>query len=356
MQVAVTGSSDISKIFLVSKKALPKETINIGLIGAGNFSKAVLLPGLKKVRRVNFKALATATGISARYTGEKFGFDYVTTDYRELLDDPQITAILIATRHNLHAKMAMEALERGKYVFVEKPLATSPEELERLIEVWNSSETGLMAGFNRRFSPFSDKLKEFFSKRTTPLIMNYRINAGYIPKEHWVQDSEEGGGRIIGEVCHFVDLLEYFVGCLPTSVYTEAISANTESIVTQDNTNITLRFEDGSIGTISYVALGDKSFPKERIEVFGESSVAVIEDFKAASFYRNGRKRASKKLSQDKGHSAELERFFEAMHEGKPMPIDFRELVMTTLTTFKILDSLRLGRPVAIDLKIKSDE
>jgi len=321
-----------------------KSEIQVGVIGAGNFAKGVLLPNLKRIQQVNIKAIATASGLSAKHVGEKYNCEYVTSDYVELLNDSQIDAIMIATRHNLHAKMVIEALSKGKAVFVEKPLAISKEELEAVIEAWETNQGRLMVGFNRRFAPLTSQVKQLLANRIAPLCIIYRVNAGAIPKDNWVQDPDVGGGRIIGEVCHFVDFLQYLTNSQPFRVYTERIENS-------DNVFITINFRDNSLGTIGYFANGDKSFPKERVEIFGNDSVAVIDDFNRGKIVTNGKhKKLSEKFSgrQDKGYRAELEAFVQAVKSGGEMPIPFQQIVMTTLTTFKILESISEGAPVEI--------
>ena len=324
-------------------------SVNIGLIGAGNFAKGVLLPDLRKVKNLHFRGVVTGTGVSAKHAGQKYGFGYCTTDYQELLADPAIDAVIIATRHNLHATMARQALEAGKYVFVEKPLALSQPELDALTEAWQESPADLMVGFNRRFAPLVGEVMAFLAGRTTPLVMNYRVNAGFVPRDSWVH-SEEGGGRILGEVCHFVDLLGFLAGAPPTRVFAEAISSGNPALVDQDSVNITIKFQDGSLGTISYVALGDKAFPKERLEVFGDGAVCVVDDFKKLVLIRKGKRRKMRRWSQDKGHHAELAAFINAIRQGAESPLPFAQAWQTTVTTFKILKSLQLGEPVDVPL------
>ena len=329
--------------------------INIGLIGGGNFAKGVILPNLKNIPNVTLRAICTATGISAQSLANKYGFTYCTSDYSEVLADDSIDCIIIATRHNLHAKLVIEGLKRGKHVFVEKPLALSIEELKEVSEALDESQSKIMVGFNRRFSPFTQSVKEFFSSRMLPLVVNYRINAGFIPKDNWVHDPKEGSGRIIGEVCHFVDLIQYLIGSEPTKVYAETITSNNAEQVDADNVNITLKFHDGSLGSISYLSNGDKSFDKERVEVFGGGSICVIEDFRSAMLVRNGKKKRLKS-KQDKGHRAELEAFVQAVKSNSEMPIPFPEIVMTTLTTFRILESIKKGTPVEISYQTTKAE
>lgn len=339
------------KIFLAEKKERKaKGMIDIGFIGAGSFAQGYLLPNLKKISGIHFKGVATATGISSQSVARKFHFQYCTSNYSDILDDPKIECVFIATRHNLHAKLAIEALRKNKVVFVEKPLALSEEELKEIIKAWTETQGRLMVGFNRRFSPFSQRAKEFFKNRSGPLVMNYRVNAGPLPLGHWLHDPREGGGRIVGEVCHFVDLLQYLTGSKPVRVYAEAAGSYNKNIPLGDNIEATIKFNDGSVGTISYSAVGDLSFPRERFEIFGEESVVVVDNFRKAVFVRKGKKSRMKKIGQDMGHKGEIMAFTEAVKTGRKMPIDFTEIVSTTLATFKIVESIRKREPIMISL------
>lgn len=320
--------------------------INVGLIGTGNFVRSTLIPALKSIGSVKLKGLASATGMNAKVYAGKHEFEYCTTDYNDILNDETINAVIIATRHDLHSRLVVEALQANKSVLVEKPLALFEDEVKKIIDVWKNGGQKLLVGFNRRFSPFTIKVKEFFKNRIGPIVINYRINAGFVPKESWVHDPDEGGGRIIGEVCHFVDLLQFFVSDEPVKIYAETMSDNVT--FTNDNINIHIKFKDGSIGTITYIACGDKSFAKERIEVFGDGKVAVIDDFKSGVLVKNG-KSTKIKGSHDKGHETELELFFESIKNDSELPIPFKESVLTTLMTFRIIDSLKSGQPVFIE-------
>lgn len=330
-------------------KAKPKksssEILNIGFIGAGSFAQKSLLPNILRLKEVNLKGVATATGVNARRVAEKFGFEYCTTNAQQILEDPEIDCVFIATRHNLHARFVSQALARGKETFVEKPLALNHEELKRIIEAYEKSSARLIVGFNRRFAPAVVEAKKFFQNRKGLMIINYRVNAGFIPSSHWVHDPEEGGGRIKGEVCHFIDLIIYLAKARPIKVLAERVNtlAKTESIINDDNLIITLKLEDGSLGCISYIACGDISLPKERIEIFADNSTVVIEDFKSVSFYREGKWK--KRRLFGKGHKEELVNFIDCVKKQRPSPISFEELVLTTITTFKVIESLRKGLP-----------
>ena len=333
------------------KDTLESETrnqrVSLGVIGAGNFAKGVLLPNLKRIAGAKIRAIATASGLSATHVGKKFDAEYVTSDYNEILTDSNIDAVLIATRHDLHAQLVIEGIKQGKAVFVEKPLALSQEELDKVIEVQRETGGQVMVGFNRRFSPLSVKVKEFFANRKGPLCIIYRVNAGFVPKEHWIQDEKQGGGRIIGEVCHFVDFMQYLTDSVPQTVFAQTICDKTGALIPHDNVMITLQFEDGSIGTISYLSNGDVAYGKERVEIFGDGAVALIDDFKRVEISRKGKRQkfGGKLLTgQKKGHREELAGFVEAIRNGKPLPISFEESVITTETTFKIVESISEGK------------
>jgi predicted dehydrogenase len=206
----------------------------------------------------------------------------------------------------------------------------------------------LTVGYNRRHAPLSIKAKDFFRHRSSPIMINCRINAGFVPKDHWVHDPIQGGGRIIGEVCHFVDLIQYWTQSFIKQVYAERISGDSNSMVNTDNVSITLKMEDGSVGQILYTANGDKAFSRERYELFSENSVCVIDDFKEASFIRNGVKKKDKRLNQDMGYNGELTSFFNTIKHGGPVPVTFENYVNSTLATFKAIESVEKGHPVKV--------
>ena len=341
--------SSASRIYL--KKNIPAITpkerqLTVGFIGAGNFAQGYLIPALKSLKGVQLRGVATARGINAHSVAKKFGFSFCTSDHAEILEDPEICCIFIATRHDLHADLVVKALQHNKHVFVEKPLALSEEELTAVIAAYRTSPGELMVGFNRRFSPLIHEVKQFLGSLRTPLTIHYRINAGFSPKTHWAQDPIEGGGRILGEVCHFVDLIQYLTEAEPIKVYAESISSNNSRIVNTDNINITIKLQDGSIGIITYVSMGDTSLGKERIEIFSDNSTAIINDFKFAELYRD--QKLKKIREHGKGHREEIAAFVDAMIDGNPAPISFENLVSTTMTTIKIIDSLDSGTPICI--------
>ncbi len=322
----------------------------IGLIGGGKFTKNILMPALKGVPGVTLVGAATTSGVSSQHLAQKYGFGYATTDHREILNDSAVGSVIITTRHNSHGSLVTEALMAGKHVFVEKPLCLSDAELRRIEENYDGSRM-LMVGFNRRFAPLAREVKAALAGRTTPLVMTYRVNAGYIPPDSWVHDPGEGGGRLSGEVCHFIDFLQFMADSPPVRLQVAAIAGSLGKYRADDNLCLTLAFADGSIGSIIYTAKGTKAFSRERFEVFAEDSVAVIEDFRLGHIVQGGRSRKLKKLSMDMGYAAEWQFFFERATapaaDHRPL---FAEYVNSTRATLRAYDALRTGEPVDIDV------
>jgi predicted dehydrogenase len=322
--------------------------VNLGVIGAGMFTKNILLPAAKKVEGIRFVGIAASGGVSSRHVGGKFDFEYVTSDYRALLEDRRIGSVLITTRHNLHAQFVEEALKAGKHVFVEKPLCITHQELSHLERTYRASGLGLMfmVGFNRRYSPLSKKLKEALGTKTSPLVAHYRVNAGFIPADHWTQDSQIGGGRIIGEVCHVIDYLQFLTGSDPVRVFATSIGGATGRFLQGDNVHLSIQFADGSLSSITYTAEGTKTFSRERLEVFYGESVAVLDDFRSLEIITGSRKKKRRLWNQDMGYRNELAEFINGSPEDSAER--FRQAVLTTRTTFAAVESLRMGRPVTL--------
>lgn len=324
-----------------------EKAIRLGVIGAGGYVPAMLLPHFKS-EGVEFRSIATATGVSAHDVGKRFGFAYAVSSADEVLEEKDINLVVIGTRHDSHAELVRKALEYDKNVFVEKPLALNDDELDQVVEAAANSTGRLMVGFNRRFSPLAHQAKYFFEGSNTPLSILYRVNAGRIPKEHWTQDALEGGGRIIGEICHFVDLMQFLTEAPPVSVFAESVNAKSDKTVDADSVFITLRFADGSNGCIAYVSEGDKSLTKERVEIFGGSRSFVLDDFRGATLHNNGREERVTLKAQDKGQQVQVRYICACIHDSTEAPIRVDELTATTRTTFRILDSLREHRPVEV--------
>jgi polar amino acid transport system substrate-binding protein len=317
----------------------------VGLIGAGNFAQGTLLPKMKGLCEI--VGIATATGNQSKYVSNKYNIPFCYDDGMKIIDSDDINTVFITTRHNLHAKYVNEAIKAGKHVFVEKPLAMTVDELEEIRSVYEKLNPKfnnlLMVGFNRRFAPSIQKMKSLFIKDQQKSI-NIRINAGSVPADHWVNDPILGGGRMIGEGCHFIDLAMFLAGSNVISVSAESLN---DSRNLQDTVIVSLQFANGSIANLSYFSNGNKSLSKEDIEVFCGGTVAIINDFKTLRIYSK-RKTKIRYGGQDKGHSNELKAFFNAIQDGGNNPIPFTESYHSTLVTFKVLESLRENRKVFI--------
>lgn len=321
--------------------------INIGFIGAGSFAQSYLIPNLDK-KIVYLKTVVTNTGINAKNVAQKFGFQQASTQAAAIIEDNDCNTVFIASRHDSHAKYVISALKANKHVFVEKPLCLTYEDLETIKQtVEDKPHLNLMVGFNRRFAPVSTTLKKHFETITEPKLITIRVNAGYIPLEHWTQQANIGGGRILGEVCHFVDLIEYFVDAKPVTVYAQCINSSSKTIKDDDNVIIVITYSNGSVANITYTANGDKALPKEYIEIFGGGKVGIIHDFKHGELYYKNKKNAIKLAG--KGHKQEIDAFITSIQQGKNNTIPFTSIYNTTLVTLKILDALHTGLPQTID-------
>ncbi len=322
----------------------------LGVLGAGNYATAVFLPIVQKTGGVQKVGIATASGLSARHAAERYGFQFASSAESDVLGNPQVQIVAILTRHQHHARQVIQALQAGQHVFCEKPLAITAEELSAVQELLMQQPPHLVTvGFNRRFAPFSQQIAQFLSGRREPLFVQYRVNAGYLPLSHWLHDPQQGGGRIIGEGCHFIDYLTFLVGKPPVRVRTVGLPDGER--YRQDNVCITLSFEDGSVGVVNYLANGDKSFPKERVEVFCGGRVAVLEDFRSLELVRDGKhQKFTARLRQDKGHQALWRAFVQAVQQGGAPPIPYDHLLGVTRTTFAAVESLHQQTDVEITL------
>lgn len=338
---------DGNKIIQRSEKNIKSDEINIGLIGAGNFAKSVIIPNLKKVGGMNMVGLCTSTGVSAHSSGEKHDFKYISTDSEELIKNDDINSVFITTRHNDHAAKVMTALKHGKHVFVEKPICMDEEELDIIKDLYENAEAkvNLQVGFNRRYAPLVQEMKAAVGN--LPMSIVYRVNAGVIPKESWVQDPIIGGGRIVGEVCHFIDTCTYLIGANPVSVFASSVKKDDDSIPDEDNVNITVNFENGSTASINYFAYGNKSMPKEYIELFAPEIAMQMRDFRELKIFKGSKTTTSKSANQDKGFKNEFEAFKQAVKTGESA-IPFDQIYANTKTTFKILESLRTGELIKL--------
>jgi predicted dehydrogenase len=328
-------------------RAVPGK-VGVGFIGAGNFARAVLLPVFARTDGVTLVGIATASAMTSKAAGQKFGFSYCTTEAAKVIEDETVDAVVIATRHGSHARLAADALRAGKAVFVEKPLALDEEGLQSVLVAQAESGGVLSVGFNRRFSPLAAELKAAMLVGG-PLAMTYRINAGPVPRESWIHDPEDGGGRIIGEVCHFVDLAQYLTDDVPAEVFAARLAGSEGAV--RDTLSVVLRFPGGSVASLNYFANGDRSFPKERLEVFGDGRIAILDDFRTLMLSRNGRRSRRRRWFQDKGYKQEIIAFVRAVREGGELPIPLRSLIAATRATFAMEESLRTGLPCPVSLE-----
>ena len=340
------NQNSIQRITYPSSKTNPAGIVKIGFIGAGQFAQSYLLPNLN-LPDVQLIGVSTSTPVNAHTAAKKYSFNFATTDSIELLKNNDINTIFCATKHDSHGKYVLEGIRNHKTVFVEKPLAVSPEELTMIDEAVAQFDGRVMVGYNRRFSKPFLILKDFFSKRTEPMSILYRINAGKLPRNHWVYLPEQGAGRIIGEVCHFIDCCVYLTGALPDKVYAESLSSSNSEVFNHDSVLITIKFNDGSAANIQYLANGDSTIAKEYCEVFCEGTVGVMNNFTSLELIMGGKKKIHK-LDGKKGHKEEVESFINSMKEGKPIPIPYQQLRAVSLASFAANESLTTGNPVII--------
>jgi polar amino acid transport system substrate-binding protein len=346
-----------SRVNLISAppaaRRAPDDRLRCGVIGAGQFAKGVLLPALTAQPGVRLQAVCTASGFTSRHVGTTYRAEYCTSDPDEVIVDPNVDAVIIATRHDQHARLAAAAIRAGKAVFVEKPLALDPAGLDDVLDaVRTSPNARLMVGFNRRFAPLTIRCREFFADVAEPLFVSYRVNAGALPSDSWVFDPVEGGGRILGELCHFVDLVSFLGGAPPSRVFAEEVGRDARS---RQNVTVTVRLANGGVGVINYLATGDAAVPKEYVEVFGGGRTAQLDNFRRLSMFRDNRRRRQRLFNQAKGHAEEMAAFVNAVRSGGAMPIDLPTIIAVTEATFLIPRSLEQGVPVAIDREASED-
>jgi len=330
----------------VSREYAGEKTAVVGVIGAGGFAKGILLPALAKTP-AQLAYLADLDAAAAKHGAAKFGVGKAITDYKQILKDPAVNTVFILVGHHLHAQFVIEALEAGKHVFVEKPLAMNEKELRKVEAAFEvAKDRHLMLGFNRRFSSHIVKIRELLSGRSEPLCMSMMVNGGAIPADHWTQDSERGGGRIIGEGCHFIDLLS----CIADSPVTKvsAMMVGEGVAVRDDKTSILLSFADGSVGTVNYFSNGSKSYPKETLEVFSDGRVLRMENFRVTRGYGFAGFKKFKTSRQDKGHGRELAQFIESVTSGDQPLISLAESVNATLASFAAVDAARNGNVITL--------
>jgi predicted dehydrogenase/threonine dehydrogenase-like Zn-dependent dehydrogenase len=329
-----------------ARLATSRGQVRVGFVGAGSFAGGTLIPLLAELRGVTLATVCTASGLSARDTAVRHSFAASASDPAAVFADPEINAVVIATRHDSHAALARAALAHDKAVFVEKPLALSRDELADVVAAARKNPA-LMVGFNRRFSPHTERVRRAFADRAGALVVMIRVNAGPIPAASWIHDPAVGGGRLLGEGCHFVDLAGAIVGARPKRVHAIGVGSADIASRLRDNFTITIEYGDGSIATILYTSKGDPAAGKERVEVFGDGVAAVIDDFHTSTITRGGatdRHRGK----QDKGHRDQLVRFAAMVALGGAPPIPLADLEASSLATIAALESLSLGTPIEV--------
>jgi len=348
-------SSLAEKRIPVHSEPLDADKLAISLLGAGNYATASLLPVLKDMGDVVFQGLATMSGRTAKGVAQQFGFNFCANGVEEILSD-DTHAVMIASRHNTHAQFVVQALQAEKHVYVEKPLALSADELKNIYQVFSTtSGISIMTGYNRRFAPMTRQVLDFFVGVQGPLVVNIRINAGSIPSDHWIHDPVEGGGRMIGEGCHFVDLACAMTGSLPKSVYAIGTAKADKTPVNNDNLCISLVLDNGSIANIVYCADGSKAMPKEYVEIFGGGRSAVIDDWKELTLFEGDTKVTNhKSSSQDKGQENMLSAWVDGLRNGKPC-LAYDAQMRVALATIMAVESLSIGLPIAVDVNVLSD-
>lgn len=347
-EMATEPTASPRKVILNSSVTPTTDGLHLGVLGSGNYATAVFLPVIQQVGRADKVGIVSGSGLTAQHAAKKFGFQFAGSDEKDILENPSINLVAILTRHNQHARQIISALNAGKHVFCEKPLAIHPAELDEMIAALERENSPMLTcGFNRRFAPLAVQLKSFLDGRAEPMMINYRVNAGFLPLNHWTQDPTQGGGRIIGEGCHFVDFLTFLVGSAPVSVSAQALPDGGR--YREDNVQLTFTFSDGSIGAITYLANGDKAFPKERVEVFCAGRAAALDDFRSLELVRNGKRSIVRsRLRQDKGHRAGWEHFLNAVRQGGQPSIPYADLFGVTRATFAAVESLHRGEPIDI--------
>lgn len=354
----MSGSKSIASILIYpDKSGEPQRSVSInsnafkagkgtvGIIGAGNFTSAMILPCLKKTP-AKLKFISSSAGLSGTTLAKKFGVAQSTTDNNLILKDSEVDLVMVTTRHNAHARMVIDALKAGKHVFVEKPLALNQEELDAVVEAYVESGKTVSVGFNRRFAPLSIQMKKALGSGNTPMNIIATMNAGFIPANVWVHDMEVGGGRIVGEACHFIDLISYLAGSKVKSVCMSSMGISPEE--NTDNATILLKYENGTNGVINYFANGSKAYSKERVEVYHQERTLIMDNWRKLTGY-GFKNFSSASSSQDKGHQNQFNLLIDTIQKGGNAIIPMDDLVNTTKASFAAIESLKTGAWVTVD-------
>ena len=339
------SNDKLSRTVKVISKSFTHSKGVIGIIGAGNFTSATLLPNLKKID-ASIKYIASSGGLSSTTMAKQHKIETSTTDYQEILKDEDVDVIMITTKHNSHAKMVIQSLNAGKHVFVEKPLALNENELNNIIDIYNKQEKSISVGFNRRFAPFAKEMKKALGKANVPINIIATMNAGYIPADVWVHDMEIGGGRIIGEACHFIDLCTFFTGSKVIAVCMNSMGKNPQE--NTDNATILLKYENGSSAVINYFSNGSKSYSKERLEIYSDERTIVMDNWRKLKTF-GFKKGINASAKQDKGHLNQFKELVAQQKSGGDPIIPFDEIVNTTQASFAAIKSLKNNGWVHLD-------
>ena len=341
------GAPDEARTLELAKPSARRDgDVGIAFVGAGNYAKAQLIPAIASASKVRKVQVVTATGASARRTSEKYDYASCGTDPQEVFENDAVDLVFIATQHDSHASLAREAMKAGKAVWLEKPIGLDQESVRELVAAARDTQGFLSVGYNRRFSPHAEKIRETFDGRSEPMSIRYTVAAGATPAGTWVTDPKTGGGRIIGECCHFIDLCIYLVGTLPSSVYARGLSRDPER---DDSFVANVSFTDGSVATLEYLANASAELPKERFEVSSERKTAICENFRSTTVMGGT---PLKTLNQNKGQREAVLAVIEACRTGAGSPFTLEELTANSETTFGILESMRTGQAVDITAKL----
>lgn len=333
----------VNKVTIEAKNFNGKKGV-LGIIGAGNFTSSTILPKLSKLN-ADVKYIASSGGLSSTIQAKKHKIAVSTSDYKEILKDDEVDLVLITTQHHMHAKMVLECLEANKSVFVEKPLALKSNELEEIISVYKKKNVNVSVGFNRRFAPLALQMKKLLGSSESPINITATMNAGFIPADVWVHDMEIGGGRILGEACHFIDLCSYLTGSKVKEVCMNALGKHPQE--NTDNASILLKYENGSNAVINYFSNGSKAYSKERVEVYSQERTLVMDNWRKLKTY--GFKGGNKSSGQDKGHFNQFQALLEQQCKGGAPIIPFEDLINTTKASFAAIESLKEGKWIVVN-------
>jgi len=324
---------------VISTSEISGDKLNVALVGAGGFARGTHLPNLRRLRETyNIYAIVSKTGSNAKAVSRQYGASYATTDFEQVLSDKNVDTVIITTRHNMHARMAIQAAKAGKSVFVEKPMALNRKELAELVQVLEKTKVPFVVGFNRRFSPYAQRIKEIVKDRSNPMIINYRMNAGFIPRDHWVH-TEEGGGRNIGEACHIYDLFNFLTESEITNVSVSAIDVDKEQYGRNDNFIATIKYKDGSVCNLIYTALGASEVPKEQMEIYMDGKIIRMDDYRKLDFF-GAKVKGLQTPTAQKGQYEELIEFARSIRSGDGYPIALWQLIQATEISFDVEEQI----------------